>query len=79
MTLNITHLKAGYNKNAVLRDISAAELKRGAFVGLIGPNASGKSTLLKTLAGLVTPMSGKKIAREIRTPPTCCIPKKLSS
>jgi iron complex transport system ATP-binding protein len=59
MTLNITNLKAGYSKNAVIHDISLAELKRGAFVGLIGPNASGKSTLLKTLAGLVTPMSGQ--------------------
>lgn len=29
------------------------------FLGIIGPNGGGKSTLLKLIAGLVTPSSGK--------------------
>lgn len=59
MTLNIEHLKAGYGKVEVLKDVSVRDIEGGTFVGMIGPNASGKSTLFKTLAGLVTPTAGK--------------------
>lgn len=58
MTLSIENLKAGYGNTQVLHDVSVANIEGGAFVGLIGPNASGKSTLFKTLAGLVTPTTG---------------------
>ncbi|MCG3267883.1 ABC transporter ATP-binding protein [Yoonia sp. I 8.24] len=58
MTLSIENLKAGYGNTQVLHDVSVPNIEGGAFVGLIGPNASGKSTLFKTLAGLVTPTAG---------------------
>lgn len=58
MSLSIEHLSAGYGNNTVLADISVSGLAPGAFVGLIGPNASGKSTLFKTLAGLLRCRSG---------------------
>jgi len=44
--------------NAVLRNISL-EVPQGCLYGLIGPGASGKSVLLKTIAGLVKPDSGQ--------------------
>jgi iron complex transport system ATP-binding protein len=59
MTLNITNLVAGYGNHVVLKNINIHAIEGGAFVGLIGPNASGKSTLFKTLAGLVKPMAGQ--------------------
>ncbi|MEM8803360.1 MAG: ABC transporter ATP-binding protein [Pseudomonadota bacterium] len=59
MTLNIANLRAGYGRTKVLHDVSVPSIEGGAFVGLIGPNASGKSTLFKTLAGLITPTAGK--------------------
>lgn len=59
MTLNIESLNASYGRVEVLHDISVPDLKGGTFVGLIGPNASGKSTLFKTLAGLITPTAGQ--------------------
>ena len=59
MTLSIERLKAGYGKTEVLHDVSVPDIQGGAFVGLIGPNASGKSTFFKTLAGLVAPMAGR--------------------
>jgi iron complex transport system ATP-binding protein len=58
MSLSITNLASGYNGHAVLEDINIPAIHGGSFVGLIGPNASGKSTLFKTLAGLIEPMAG---------------------
>ena len=43
--------------NVVLRDVSL-EVPPGCLYGLIGPGASGKSVLLKLLAGLVKPDDG---------------------
>jgi phospholipid/cholesterol/gamma-HCH transport system ATP-binding protein len=42
----------------VLRHVSL-EIPRGCLYGLIGPGASGKSVLLKCLAGLIRPHSGE--------------------
>ncbi len=42
----------------VLRNISL-EIEQGCLYGLIGPGASGKSVLLKCLAGLVRPQRGE--------------------
>jgi iron complex transport system ATP-binding protein len=58
MNLSISNLSAGYSGRAILEDINIPIIEGGSFVGLIGPNASGKSTLFKTLAGLIKPMSG---------------------
>jgi phospholipid/cholesterol/gamma-HCH transport system ATP-binding protein len=42
----------------VLRSISL-EIPRGCLYGLVGPGASGKSVLLKCLAGLLRPQAGE--------------------
>lgn len=59
MTLCIENVRAGYGKTEILHGVSIPDVAKGTFVGLIGPNASGKSTLFKTLAGLVKPTSGR--------------------
>lgn len=59
MTLAIENLASGYSGKTVLQDVSIPQIENGTFVGLIGPNASGKSTLFKTLAGLITPTAGR--------------------
>ncbi len=58
MSLKISDLNVGYGKTKVLQNIDISSIKPGQFVGLIGPNASGKSTLFKTIAGVVRPHSG---------------------
>lgn len=58
MTLEIDALSAGYGRHRVLQDVTVPGIAPGAFVGVIGPNASGKSTLFKTLAGLLKPKGG---------------------
>jgi branched-chain amino acid transport system ATP-binding protein len=46
-----------YAKNRVLKDLSL-EVGDGEVVALIGPNAAGKTTTLRTLMGLKAPLSG---------------------
>ncbi|WP_419905384.1 ABC transporter ATP-binding protein [Kiloniella sp.] len=59
MSLEIAGLGVAYGKREVLKDIDITSIKPGEFVGLIGPNASGKSTLFKSIAGVVHPIHGK--------------------
>lgn len=42
-------------------------INRGEFVGIIGPNASGKTTLLKLMNGLIIPAKGDVIVDGINT------------
>jgi zinc transport system ATP-binding protein len=56
--LEIKNLSAGYDNNIVLEDISM-EVFSGDFIGVIGPNGGGKTTLIKTILGLIKPVSGE--------------------
>ncbi|MQA94634.1 MAG: ATP-binding cassette domain-containing protein [Streptosporangiales bacterium] len=50
-------LTAGYGERMVIEDLGM-ELPGGVFTVIVGPNACGKSTLLRTLARLLRPRSG---------------------
>ncbi len=47
----------GYHRVPVVRDLEL-ELPFGCSIALVGTNGSGKSTILKTLAGLLPPCAG---------------------
>ena len=56
--LDISNLAIGYSKKApLLQDINC-RLVCGTVTGILGPNGIGKSTLLKTIAGLLPPLHG---------------------
>ncbi|MBD3795406.1 MAG: ABC transporter ATP-binding protein [Epsilonproteobacteria bacterium] len=55
--LEIKDLNFSYEKEVILKDISLG-MKEGDFLAIIGPNGGGKSTLLKLILGILTPMSG---------------------
>jgi zinc transport system ATP-binding protein len=48
---------AGYHGQVAIEDVSLS-VKEGDFVGLIGPNGGGKTTLLRVILGLLTPYKG---------------------
>jgi iron complex transport system permease protein len=48
---------AEYRGQPVLEDVGLY-IRDGEFTAVVGPNASGKTTLLKTLAGLLKPLKG---------------------
>lgn len=56
--IEIKNLSAGYDNNIVLENISM-EVFAGDFIGVIGPNGGGKTTLIKTILGLIKPVSGE--------------------
>lgn len=55
--IKIEKLSAGYDKVPVLEDIDL-EIYDKDFIGVIGPNGGGKTTLLKAILGLLKPESG---------------------
>lgn len=55
--LSIRSLVAGYHGRPVLQEVSL-DVPTGSIVGLIGPNGHGKSTLLRTVSGLLRAGSG---------------------
>ena len=55
--LETRNLGAGYEKRVILEDVSLT-LPAGKITAIVGGNASGKSTLLRTLARILQPQSG---------------------
>lgn len=57
MALHLRDVTVAYGQRRALAN-AALRVEEGACVGLIGPNSSGKSTLLKVMARLLRPLSG---------------------
>jgi zinc transport system ATP-binding protein len=55
--IEIRSLSAGYDSKVVLRDVNFSVMEKD-FIGVIGPNGGGKTTLLKIILGLLKPISG---------------------
>ncbi|QMS85979.1 ABC transporter ATP-binding protein [Candidatus Xianfuyuplasma coldseepsis] len=56
--LNIQHLSVSYGAIAALKDVSIT-VQKGSITAILGANGGGKSTLLKTISGLIPPKSGR--------------------
>jgi zinc transport system ATP-binding protein len=53
-------LSASYGANIVLHDVDF-RVSENDFIGVIGPNGGGKTTLLKVILGLLKPVKGKMV------------------
>ena len=56
--LEAKDLQIGYVDDSPLAELSL-RIRRGQKIGIIGANGTGKSTFLKTAAGLIAPQKGK--------------------
>lgn len=64
-TLEVRDLDVGYGAIQVLRRLSI-RLEGNECIGLFGPNGHGKTTLLRTISGLLKPWSGDIRLKEER-------------
>jgi len=65
--LDIRHLSAAYGNEVVLENVNLTVFKHD-FIGLIGPNGGGKTTLLKSILGLITPVKGEIVfSKELKS------------
>jgi zinc transport system ATP-binding protein len=55
--IEIKDLDFAYNGEVVLEDVNLT-VRQKDFMAIIGPNGGGKTTLLKLLLGLLTPVRG---------------------
>ena len=58
MLLGVKDLKVNYKKVEAVKGVSFS-VDEGTLVSIIGANGAGKSTILKTLSGLLRPTSGE--------------------
>ena len=56
--IELNHVSFGYNGKPILNDISLV-VERGDFVGVVGANGTGKSTLIRLALGLLSPDQGE--------------------
>ena len=56
-------LSASYGANVALQDVDF-RVSENDFIGVIGPNGGGKTTLLKIILGLLKPVKGKMVFNE---------------
>jgi zinc transport system ATP-binding protein len=55
--IEIRNVSFAYTREPVLQDVSLS-VRREEFLGIIGPNGGGKSTLVKLILGLLKPQGG---------------------
>ena len=52
--ISVENLQVRYGANTVLRNVSLA-IEPGEIVTIVGPNGSGKTSLLRAIIGAATP------------------------
>jgi zinc transport system ATP-binding protein len=57
IVVSLKGVSAAYNNKTVLHDVDL-NIYKNDFLGIIGPNGGGKTTLIKTILGLLRPTAG---------------------
>jgi len=74
VALRLEALGAQYGRHRVFTDISTGDIAGGALTAVIGPNAAGKSTLFKRIAGLLKGDGVVHVSGEESLRPICYMP-----
>ncbi len=56
--IEVKNLSFSYNKESPVIDNLSFTVKKGDYLGIIGPNGGGKTTLVKLILGLLSPTRG---------------------
>ena len=56
--LRFENVSVGYGKNVVLSQLSFS-IENGDYLAIVGSNGAGKTTILRTLLGLLAPVAGQ--------------------
>ena len=60
--VELIQVSSSYGHTAALQEVSL-KIRSGQFMAIVGPNGGGKTTLLRTILGMVRPDSGKVLLR----------------
>jgi len=55
--ITLKNVNFSYGEKQILKNVNLT-IPRGSFLGLVGPNGGGKTTLIKVMLGMLTPDSG---------------------
>lgn len=58
--VELKDITAGYGDEVILKKVNLS-IKNDDFIGVIGPNGGGKTTLVKVILGLLKPLSGQVV------------------
>lgn len=58
MNITLNHISFAYEDRSVIKDLSCSFLP-GNFYSIIGPNGSGKTTMIDLISGFLTPGTGR--------------------
>ncbi|WP_182552766.1 ABC transporter ATP-binding protein [Phyllobacterium myrsinacearum] len=72
VSIALEKLGARYGKQTVLADVTSGVMKAGSMTAVIGPNAAGKSTLFKRIAGLISGPGLVHLSDTAKGPETIC-------
>ena len=57
--ITLENLSYFYESSFSILEKVSVKIPKGSFLGIIGPNGGGKTTLLRLIAGFLNPTSGK--------------------
>ncbi len=72
VALALRDVGASYGRVTVLSNVSVDMLKAGSITAVVGPNAAGKSTLFKRIAGLISGSGVVTLSQTEQGPRTIC-------
>jgi len=58
--ISLKNICFGYSQEAVIEKVNM-DVSEGDYIGMIGPNGGGKSTIIKIIMGLIKPWSGEVV------------------
>ena len=78
--LTAEQVSFGYRGNSVVLDGVSTSVPRGGLVGILGPNGSGKTSLLRILGGLLSPSHGRVSldGTDLRTIPRATVARRMA-